>query len=527
MGSALWTGISGLNASSKELDVIANNLANTNTVGFKAGTTYFADVLSQSISGGASGTMQVGRGVSVAEVQTQFSNGSFETTGIATDVAIDGDGFFMVNDKDDASYYTRAGAFRLNSDGLLVDTNGYTVQGKEIINGQPTGVLGDIALADVQSEPQVTSTFSIGANLNSDTATGRQYNTSQTVYDSLGSEHSLNTTFTKTAYTGTGNSSSCWGVNWSLDAAAGTSASVDGFIFSNDGTCTGTYTGDLGAITSPAAGTTVSGELDRPGTVYKDAAGLTLTCTEAAGVYSWSLITDADYPNASVLSSSVINSGTGLGTIDISLDGTGTKDLHLTLTGASPANGNTIVVALANNATFSLSDVPVDFSAVTLNNGATIGAANVINWNLQGEGASTITQYASSSVVRSLTSDGYSSGSLKSLSIDSEGIISGFFTNGQTTELAQIMLSKFTNPWGLQKMGDNLFAETITSGAAIQNYAGQGGIGSLTSNSLEMSNTDIATEFIKMITAQKAYQANAKVVTTESDMMQVLMNIKQ
>ncbi|MEQ8163264.1 MAG: flagellar hook-basal body complex protein, partial [Smithellaceae bacterium] len=294
-----------------------------------------------------------------------------------------------------------------------------------------------------------------------------------------------------------------------------------------DGICTGTYTGDMGAITAPAAGTTVTGVLDRPGTVYKDAAGLTLTCTEAAGVYSWSLITDADYPNASVLSSSVINSGTGLGTIDISLDGTGTKDLQLTLAGASPANGNTIVVALANNATFSLSDVPVDFSAVTLNNGATIGAANVINWNLQGEGASTITQYASSSVVRSLTSDGYSSGSLKSLSIDSEGIISGFFTNGQTTELAQIMLAKFTNPWGLQKMGDNLFAETITSGAAIQNYAGQGGIGSLTSNSLEMSNTDIATEFIKMITAQKAYQANAKVVTTESDMMQVLMNIKQ
>ena len=110
MGSALWTGISGLNASSKELDVIANNLANTNTVGFKAGTTFFADVLSQSISGGASGTMQVGRGVSVAEIQTQFSTGSFETTGVGTDVAIDGDGFFMVNDKDDGTYYTRAGA---------------------------------------------------------------------------------------------------------------------------------------------------------------------------------------------------------------------------------------------------------------------------------------------------------------------------------------------------------------------------------------------------------------------------------
>ncbi|HNS56699.1 MAG TPA: flagellar hook basal-body protein, partial [Smithellaceae bacterium] len=135
MGSALWTGISGLNASSKELDVIANNLANTNTVGFKSSTTYFADVLSQSISGGSSGTLQVGRGVSVTEIQTQFSTGSFESTGIATDVAIDGDGFFIVNDADDASYYTRAGAFRLNNEGLLVDTNGYMVQGKVIVNG--------------------------------------------------------------------------------------------------------------------------------------------------------------------------------------------------------------------------------------------------------------------------------------------------------------------------------------------------------------------------------------------------------
>ena len=122
MGSALWAGISGLNASSKELDVIANNLANVNTVGFKSGTTYFADVLSQSISGGSSGTMQVGRGVTVTEVKTQYGAGSFETTGNSTDVAIDGDGFFMVNNDEGATFYTRAGAFSMNAEGILVDT---------------------------------------------------------------------------------------------------------------------------------------------------------------------------------------------------------------------------------------------------------------------------------------------------------------------------------------------------------------------------------------------------------------------
>jgi flagellar hook protein FlgE len=511
MGSALWTGISGLNASSKELDVIANNLANTNTIGFKSGTTYFADVLSQSISGGASGTMQVGRGVSVTEIQTQFSTGSFESTGVATDVAIDGDGFFIVNDADDASYYTRAGAFRLNNEGLLVDTNGYMVQGKVVVNGTPSGALDDIALADVQSEPQVTSTFSIGANLNSDTAAGGQYNTSQTIYDSLGSEHTLNTTFTKTESSGSG----LWGIQVSLDSTAVATLPVSGFTFDSTGAMTGTYTGTM----AKAGLATTDATLNRPGMIYKDGA-IELTRT-AAG--AWSMTNDGGYGNAKMTSETV---GTTT-TLKISLDG---SETDLTFVGDETAWGATAGTITANldyTATSGITDLNINMSGMTLPGGATIGNGGTVVWNLAGDDHLDITQYASASVVRSLSADGYSSGSLKSLSIDSSGIISGFFTNGQTTELAQLMLAKFTSPWGLQKMGDNLFGETISSGEAVINYAGQGGIGSLTSNSLEMSNTDIATEFIKMITAQKAYQANAKVVTTESDMMQVLMNIKQ
>lgn len=615
MGSALWTGISGLNASSKELDVIANNLANTNTVGFKSSTTYFADVLSQSISGGSSGTLQVGRGVSVTEVQTQFSAGSFETTGVATDVAIDGDGFFMVNDADGGTYFTRAGAFRLNSEGLLVDINGYAVQGKEIINGQPAGVLGNITLADVQSEPQVTTTFTIGANLNSDTATGSQYNASQTVYDSLGTEHSLNTTFTKTGYTGIGNTSSCWAIESTLDSTSPTSIGIDGMTFDDHGACTGMYTGGCGTVTSehntasaaPGVGNTGTGTitltvLDRPGVITTDA---TITLTYDTATSAWSGVSSStDYTvniisadatavnvdlngdgttdthltignntwgngdtviitldNVSAVKTATVDpvrpgmvcqsgelrltrsatawtvEGTGGYTgarvtssglaspVTINLDGTGTTDLTLT-PDATWVDGDTAVIPLINTQ-LALTNIDIDYSGVTLASGATIGNGGTITWNLVDDNASEITQYSSPSVVRSLTSDGYSSGSLKSISIDSDGIISGFFTNGQSTNLAQIMLAKFTNPWGLQKMGDNLFAETNTSGAAIQNYAGQGGIGSLTSNSLEMSNTDIATEFIKMITAQKAYQANAKVVTTENDMLDVLMNIKR
>ena len=116
---------------------------------------------------------------------------------------------------------------------------------------------------------------------------------------------------------------------------------------------------------------------------------------------------------------------------------------------------------------------------------------------------------------------------IQGLAIDPAGIISGFFTNGQTSELAQIILASFPNPWALNKLGSNLFGETVMSGSSVRNIPGASGMGTLTPNTLEMSNTDIATEFIRMITAQKAYQANAKVITTGDMLMQVLMNIKQ
>ncbi|HRR42043.1 MAG TPA: flagellar hook-basal body complex protein, partial [Syntrophales bacterium] len=121
----------------------------------------------------------------------------------------------------------------------------------------------------------------------------------------------------------------------------------------------------------------------------------------------------------------------------------------------------------------------------------------------------------------------YASGILRSLSIDGEGKISGFFTNGQTSNIAQLVLADFENPWGLKKMGSNLFGETITSGPAIKNVPGASGMGEVKSNCLEMSNVDIATEFINMITAQKAYQANARVITTQDQVLTELMNIKR
>ena len=417
MGSSLWTAVSGLYASSKQMDVIGNNIANVNTVGFKAGVPVFSDILSQSIAGG-SGSMQIGRGVGLSAIPTLFGQGSFESTQSATDLAIDGDGFFMVNDADGATYYTRAGMFTIDKDGCLVDANSHKVQGYLYEDGVFTDTVGDIALGGVQSVPEVTTRISIGTNLDGETVQDDTFVSALTVFDSLGAAHTLSMTFTKIATDGGG---------WNI-------------------------TGSMSGL-EPIDGLTLS-----PATITFDATGKLLEAT---------------------------------------------TDIDITVTG-------------------------------DMAGGATIGETGVIRWDLvdgdvdgDGKDAEVMTGYASPSVNRALESDGHSSGELQSLSVASDGVLNGFFSNGQTADIGQIALAKFANPWGLNKMGSNLFASTTNSGDALINKPGTAGLGEINPNSLEMANTDIATEFINMITAQRAYQANAKVITTTDTMMSDLMNIKR
>jgi len=422
MAGSLWSGISGLNASNEQMDIIGNNIANVNTVGFKAGSTVFGDILSQSITGG-SGTMQIGRGVRVTAIPTLFGQGSFASTQSATDLAIDGEGFFIVKNSDGATYYTRAGMFNMGEGGYLRDMNGYKVQGYLYENGINTNAIGDISLSDIQSDPSATTEFSIGANLNSEAAEGDIFISAQTVYDSLGGAHTLKMEFTKTA------NAREWECHAYLEQ--------DGVYTESD--------------TVPAA--TITFEID--------------------------------------------------GSLD----------------------------------TTAVGDIDLDFSTFqsALPSGAEIGTGgtNSIKWVVEGDPATTsltpetLTGYASPSVNRSLVSDGWSSGELQSLSIGSDGVIDGSFTNGQSMAIGQIALAKFSNTLGLKKMGNSLFAVTVSSGDALINKPGTGGVGEISPNSLEMSNVDLATEFINMITAQKAYQASAKVVTTTDQMMSELMNIRR
>ena len=247
IASALYSGVSGLNTNGQAMSVIGNNLANTNTLGFKGSRTIFADLLSGSING-SGGQSQVGRGVGMSKVDQIFSQGTFEATESNLDVAIEGDGFFILKESgDDTSYYSRAGSFRFDEEGFLVNPEGLRVQGKafdangNILAGDPTNI-------QVESsglvQGNVTSTLQLTTNLDSTEPTitaafdytdpsTYNYTSSVQVFDTLGNPQLVTTYFTKTG-------DNTWNAAWSAekDDDSGTIMSgtfADPLVFTSDG----------------------------------------------------------------------------------------------------------------------------------------------------------------------------------------------------------------------------------------------------------------------------------------------------
>jgi flagellar hook protein FlgE len=212
LSSTLYSGVSGLQANSTAMSVTGNNISNSNTVGFKSSSTIFSDVLSASVST-SSGDGQVGRGTGLSTVRTNFSQGSFQSTSSETDLAIEGEGFFMVSAADSAEvYYTRNGSFSFDADGYLVNAEGCRVQGQaysasgESLNGDPGDIQVDL---DTQAAAHATETIRMSTNLDAveeacgpfdsgDASATSNYSTSNTVYDALGDTHLVTTYFTKT-----------------------------------------------------------------------------------------------------------------------------------------------------------------------------------------------------------------------------------------------------------------------------------------------------------------------------------------
>jgi flagellar hook protein FlgE len=410
MIASLYAGISGLSANATAMTVIGDNIANVNTTAFKGNRSHFANILSTSL-GGEAATAGVGRGVEFWGVNAQWTQGSIENSSSATDLAINGKGFFMVQDPSGSNFYTRAGNFTFDKNGYLVNPDGLKLQGYAIDAGGNVGSITDIYIPGERiSPPSPTTEFNFDINLNSGAAAGDTYTTAQTMYDSLGNAIPVTFTFTRQAAAQT------WTVTGSIPTSAGT-----GVTFGGNASMNIVFDAN-GNMTSPAADVAVN---------------LALT-----------------------------NGATPLATTWTMLDATGV----------------------------SLGD---------------------------------ITGYASESGTTFQYQDGYPAGSLRSISVDETGVVTATYSNGEMTPMFQAALVDFPSYDGLAKMGRNLYAESIASGQALPGVAGTGRLGSVAPSSLEMSNVDLAEEFVKMITTQRAFQANSRVITSSDEILQELINIKR
>jgi flagellar hook protein FlgE len=419
--SAMFSGVSGLNTNSQTMSVIGNNLANGNTLGFKGARTVFSDLLSSNVFG-SGGSSQVGRGVGLSTVDNVFSQGTFETTSSDTDVAVEGEGFFVVKDPDnDTPLYTRAGAFRFNEAGFLVNPEGFRVQGKlfdqitgDLAPGDPADVVVNNA-GLIEANPTGEMTFNTNLDASSldlgagaidptDTAT-YTYTASSQVYDSLGEPHLLS-------------------VYWRLEDTA-----------------TNTW----------GTGYTINGD------------PLTYQALGGLGFDAQGQLPDTD--------------GDGV---------------------PNPVIENVVIADWGNGS--------------ALNQG--------IDLNFD------VTQYDSDSVVIGTDQDGFGAGNLTGVAINGEGTVVASYSNGTQINIATLVLGKFKNPGGLEMVGSNLFTATGESGDPRVGLPGPE-LGNIFTNSLEQSNVDMGQEFVKMITSQRGFQANSKIIQTVDEMLGELINLKR
>jgi flagellar hook protein FlgE len=401
-------GLSGLNAAAKNLDVIGNNVSNSGTVGFKQSQAQFADVYANSLTG--TGGSNVGIGTKVATVAQQFTQGNITATNNPLDIAINGGGFFRMDNNGEVNYQ-RNGQFQLDRMGFIVTAagaklTGYTANASGVLS---TGAPAPLSINTADLSPQVTTEVKAVLNLDSsvtpptvafdkDDPLSFNNSTSVSVYDTLGNQHTLQMYYVKSSVT-----PGDWTVYASLDGGAAFSPTPSNVLsFNTSGALTA-----VTAMTVPAQALT---------------------------------------------------------------------------TGAAPL-------------TFD-----VDFTGTT--------------------------QFGSAFSVNTLNQDGFTSGRLAGFNIAPDGTIQGRYTNGQSAVLGQVVLANFANPNGLQPLGNNMWAETATSGAALVGPPDSGSLGVLQSSAVEDSNVDLTAELVNMITAQRVYQANAQTIKAQDAVLQTLVNLR-
>lgn len=558
--SAMFTGLSGLNSNQLRIDVVGDNIANVNTTAFKGNRATFQNQFAITLSGGTApgpttgGTnpSQVGRGSILGGVQRNFGAGSLETTGVPTDMAIEGEGFFIVNGPADQQAYTRDGTFKVDADNILVTSQGFEVQGYGIdgdFNLVP-GTLTELSIPlGTLSTARATTRAAFDGNLNSNGTIATQGTVlySQALQDGGGNPVNGATLLTD-LYDPAAPGSAMFAVD---DVITLTGIRKGGRELADSNyTVTGASTLDdlttflnnmLGINSDPAAGGT-------PGVSVQTIGGASMIVVEG----NRGLDNAVEIPLSSIRSTNPAYStpfnftqqqaanGESLFTTFQAFDSLGTPvQVNLTMTLESKSNtGNTwryyaespddtdasAVLGATGTLTFDTDGRLIASSGDTIQiNRADTGAVEPLQVLLDFANMTGLTTRDSTMVMT--TQDGFPTGTLSTFSVGTDGVITGTFSNGLTRQLGQVALAKFTNPEGLIGGVNNLFYVGANSGQPVITTPETLGAGRIIGSALELSNVDLTREFIGLITASTGFSASGRVISTSNDLLNELMTI--
>ncbi|HEY5340764.1 MAG TPA: flagellar hook protein FlgE [Candidatus Aquilonibacter sp.] len=496
---SLFIGVSGLTAYQSQIDVISNNIANVGTVGYKGQDVTFQDLLYQNTGFASAPTQklgginaqQVGDGVRIGAIDTDYTQGGLQTTGINTNLAINGNGFFTLNNIDGSgsATYTRDGDFSLNQSGYLYDPTsgkavlGYPVQSNGTISQvappQPIQIpfgLKSIAVGTgfgAKSGPSGDTNFdvSLGGNLNqtdyiaavsSGGANLALTTITTTIYDSLGGAHEIQITY------------------------------------------------------QPATGVKNGGVTISPATVIDNTSGKAVTAA-----------TEWQYTVTSTDGSTLLpTADSGYIWYDQNGQFINTSNIGVPGAGFTVHNAGTPPTGSAVGGSGDLLGITQWGTPAGANNATPVGptTANPAEIGLD---FSNMTSLATGATANTVSQNGYAAGILSNITIGEDGTITGAFTNGQNTTLGRLALASFANEDGLSRVGANQFTSSANSGLAQYGFANSGQLGSIDAGALEQSNVSIASEFTKMILAQRSFEANAKSITTADQNLQTVLQLKQ
>jgi flagellar hook protein FlgE len=467
INSALLAGVSGLVANSSALAAISDNIANVNTIAYKRNQVSFANVVTAQ---GVKGRYSAG-GVQGVTHQYVSQQGLIQSSGSATDLAISGDGFFVVTDKgtglsaNDARKFTRQGSYTVDSDGFLVNSarlylQGWPVQpdGSFAINPSDLTAMAPINVKNLGAAVTPTSDVVISANLDKNGVISSAVTGATPTYSAA----SLTTSMAAYAAGSATGTKPDFVIEMNVIDSAGAQRKVAMSFLKAASATPNTWNAEIYAI--PASDVTVSG-------------------TTPAGQIAAGLVT-------------------------FNQDGT----IKLGTT--------TLFGAAGSPATFTLA---ASGTATTPRWADTVGiAAQTVDLDL-----TKITQYAANSTVNSIASNGAGVGSIVAIEVDEDGIVSAIYDNSQIRTVAKIGIATFPNPDGLQATSGNAYRPSLDAGVMLVKEAGVGGAGKIAPSSLEASTVDLSSEFTGLIQTQKAYSASSKIITTADQMLEELINIKR